>query len=130
MATKKGKQAYDFAVAALKKNKKVEFATVRDAAEKKGMTLFPIVYGRAKAALGLVPVAKYGTGKAAKKNKRKANETARGPGRPRKSASRTAKATGASGIENLVSMIRDTQRERDKAVAALAKIRKIIDAAF
>lgn len=130
MATKKGKQAYDFAVASLKKNKKVEFATVRDAAKKKGLTLYPIVYGRAKAALGLVPVAKYGTGKAAKKSKSKAKKAARGPGRPRKSAGRTAKAQGIDGLENLVSMIRDTQKERDKAVATLAKIRDIIDAAI
>ena len=49
------------------------------AAAKKGLTIFPIMYGRAKALLGLVAVAPRGSKK--KKNKKK-TQAARSPGRP------------------------------------------------
>ena len=83
----------------LRNNKKAPFADVRDAAAKKGHTIYPISYGKAQAVLGLVKSAKRGQGKAARATKaaaRKAKAAGdngtpkRGPGRPRK-------AEGAAG---------------------------------
>lgn len=45
---------YDLCIRALKKNKSVAYADVKKAADKKGIVLYPISYGRAKRTLGLV----------------------------------------------------------------------------
>ncbi len=62
MAAKK-LTAMDFILAQLKKNKGVAYADVKAAAQKKGLVVWPIMYGRAKALLGLVPSAPRGKGK-------------------------------------------------------------------
>ena len=64
-----------------------------------------------------------------KRSKKKATKKSaklgrRGPGRPRKTA------TSATGLDAIVAQIRDTERERDRAMATLAKIRDLIDAAL
>lgn len=61
MAEKKTQAGYEFFVEALKANKAATYAELREKAEGKGFKVFPIMYGRAKAALGLV---KSGSGKA------------------------------------------------------------------
>ncbi len=137
--TAKGVDAYAFIVSKLKQNPKVEFAVVRDAAAKKGLTVYPVSYGRAKAALGLVKVAKYGTGKYAQK-KAGVSTAKRGPGRPRKNS---LTATGKRGpgrprkdsielgsLEQVVSHIRDLQHDRAKLVSVLSKVRDLIDQAI
>lgn len=68
----------DFIVNKLKKNSDFAYGDIRAAAEKKGLTIYPIMYGRAKAMLGLVEVAPRGKGKA---KARKAAKTA-GTGAP------------------------------------------------
>src|SRR5262245_24209463 len=75
----------------LKKDKKASFADIKAVAARKGMTLYPITYGRAKGLLGLVPVAKRGTGKTARG---KAAAARRGPGRPRKDGSAPRRGPG------------------------------------
>ena len=54
MAAKKT-SAMDFILAQLKKNKKASYADIRDAATKKKLTIYPIMYGRAQAMLGRRP---------------------------------------------------------------------------
>lgn len=130
-AAKKGgsKPSYDFCIAALQKNKNASFAEIRDAAAKKGMILYPIVYGRAKAALGLVPVAKRGE---SKKRKAAKKTTARGGATRRKTTKRgrgRPRSTPA-GFDDFLAEIKQTQRERDNLVALLGKIRDTIDAAI
>ena len=96
MAAKKKKSSkagYDLAVKMLKRNPKVEYSAVKAAADKKRLSIYPIVYGRAKAALGLVKVAKYGQGKA----KRAAAAKKRGKKVPAK------RALKASDMEDLFS---------------------------
>lgn len=66
-----GSSAMDFIVAALKKNKKAAYADIKAAADKKGLTIYPIMFGRAQLLLGI-----------AKPRKKKAGK--RGPGRRRK----------------------------------------------
>ncbi len=128
MATKKTSPAMEFVVAALKKNPKVEYAAVKEAASKKGLTVFPIMYGRAKALLGLVKVSPRGTGKAAKA------KAARTPARTKKKTMRrTRKDAGNSPIDSLQEMISDLQEvasERDRYQKALEEISKILDSAL
>ena len=127
MATKKTSPAMEFVVAALKKNPKVEYAAVKEAASKKGLTVFPIMYGRAKALLGLVKVSPRGTGKAAKA---KARTTVRAS--KKKSVRRPRKDAGSS-IDSLQEMISDLQNvasERDRYQKALEDIAKILDNAL
>ncbi|MEO0480005.1 MAG: hypothetical protein AAF196_11025 [Planctomycetota bacterium] len=60
-AKKSGSPSYDFVLGELKRNPKVAFADVQAKGEKKGFgKIYPIVYGRAKKALGLAggPAAK------------------------------------------------------------------------
>ena len=46
--------AFDLIVAALKNNKNVEYAAIVERAKKKGLTIYPVMFGRAKLMLGLV----------------------------------------------------------------------------
>ncbi len=88
MAAKKKPSPMDFIVAALKKNKNVAYATVKEKADKQKISLFPVVYGRAKAALGLVPT------KPRRAKKKAATGAKRGPGRPRKKVTATRRRDG------------------------------------
>lgn len=71
-------------VQALKANKGALYSDLKEKAEKKGMTVYPVMFGRAKAMLGLVKSAKRGEGKAAK-------AAAVKRGRPRESTSKSGK---------------------------------------
>lgn len=124
-----GTEALEFTRKFLKKKPTASYADVRDAADKKKIKLYPIVYGRAKALEGLVKVSPYGSKKnaAAAGPKRgpgrpKGSKNKRGPGRPRK-----APAAGMDSIEGLVSTLKTLQQERDDALAAIDKIRDLIN---
>ena len=106
MAAKKKapSKEYAFVHDYLKRSPKAEFATIRDAAKKKRMTIYPIVYGRAQAALGLVKSKPRGSKKAAKRSK---VGTGAKRGRPAKSASSADASLG-----NLIAGVRDLERER------------------
>lgn len=54
MATKKSNPAMDFLVAELKKSRKAAYADIKAKADKKKLKLYPIMYGRAQALLGIV----------------------------------------------------------------------------
>ncbi len=128
----KNQSPMDFIVAALEKNKDAAYADVRAAAEKTGLTIYPIMYGRAKAMLGLVPVAKRGTGKYAKKTRAargKASAPAPRPvgakrrGRPPKSATTSARLDS---LQGLIAHVQQAEREREKMHRALQKIREVL----
>lgn len=55
-----------FLLSRLKRNPKADYASLRKAAEKRKLEVWPVMFGRAKALLGLVPMARRGQGKAAK----------------------------------------------------------------
>ena len=124
MAAKKAPPVMDFAKDFLGKHPKAEYAEFKDAAMKKGVTVFPIVYGRAKALLGLVPTAPRGSGKRAKKKKaaeaRRAGPTRRGPGRPRTSSN------ALDTLGTLVTAMKKSDQDRERYKRALEKISKII----
>ncbi len=54
MATAKGKAAFQHMLATLKENKRAKFSEVAEAAKKAGHKIYPIMYGRAQALLGIV----------------------------------------------------------------------------
>jgi len=66
MAAKKPSPTMDFLVSALKSNPKASYADLKQKADAKKLKLYPIMYGRAQALLGIVKSAKRGSGKMAK----------------------------------------------------------------
>ena len=66
MAAKKTSPGFDFIVAALKKNPKATYKDIAAAAAKKKLKVFPVMFGRAQAMLGIVKQAARGKGKVAK----------------------------------------------------------------
>jgi hypothetical protein len=90
MAKPKNPAAMDHIVASLKKDKNASYADIKTAADKKGLTIFPVMFGRAKLLLGYVKAAPRGTGRWAQAKAAKAAAAGmpppakRGPGRPRK----------------------------------------------
>lgn len=66
--------AMSFLLDGLKQNKEATYAELKEAAEQKDLQIYPIMFGRAKAMLGLVKSKKRGTGKAAKASARAAGK--------------------------------------------------------
>lgn len=62
---RKGSAAFDFLVQELRREPNLLYAELRERCEARGWKIAPIMYGRAKAVLGLVPVKPRGTGKRA-----------------------------------------------------------------
>ena len=126
-------------LAALKRNKNAVYADVKAAADKKRVTVYPIMFGRAKALLGLVKVSKRGEGKAARKKAgkrgpgrppgsgkrgpgRPPGSGKRGPGRPRK----VQTANALEGVQQLVATMRDQGRQNERLRSVLEKIGSLI----
>ena len=129
----------DFVVGMLRKDRNVQFKDVQEAGAKKGFKIFPIVYGRAKALLGLVPTAPRGQGKAA--------VAKRGPGRPPKSVSAATSGGSAVGprrgpgrprrvgspldsLDTLVSAMKQSDSTRERYRKALEQALDIIKGAL
>ena len=145
MAAKKSKKkkassakpnALEFCRIYLRKKPKAPFAEIRDAAAKKGITLYPISFGRAQALEGIVKSAAYGTRKKSKSTRGpgrpKGSKNKRGPGRPagstnKRGPGRPRKSAASNSIESLVDTIKSLQRERDDALRAIDRIRGLLD---
>src|SRR5262245_52805263 len=82
MAAKKSNPAMDFIVNTLKANRGASYADISESAAKKKLKVYPIMFGRAQALLGIVKMAPRGQGKMARK--KAGLPPKRGPGRPRK----------------------------------------------
>ena len=76
MAAKKPSASMDFLLSALKSNPKAAYADIKAKADAKKLAIYPIMYGRAQALLGIVKSAKRGQGKAAKAAAAKRTKTA------------------------------------------------------
>jgi hypothetical protein len=144
MAAKKANPAFELVVNHLKKHPDAPYADVKAAATKAGHTVYPIVYGRAKALLGLVESVPRGSGKAKRKAAASAGAPAASPkrrGRPRKEASTssapkrrgrpkksTSPAPAAAGtVDSVLGAVRAMEAERDQLRAALIQIRDLIN---
>ena len=132
MAAKKANPGFEFIVAALKKNPKATYKDISAAAAKKKMKLFPVMFGRAQAMLGIVKQAARGKGKAAKakakasKAKALATPAKRGPGRPRKNAAPSFDGS----LESIVAAVKSSEQDKARYRGALEKIHSIISDAL
>lgn len=138
MAAKKDNPAMEFIVAQLEKNKKASYAEIREAAEAKKHTIYPIMYGRAQAMLGIVKAKKRGEGKAAKAKAVVSAPAApaapaalgmpkkRGPGRPPKSSYAVSAGIDMSSFDGIISAVRSSEQAKSRYRAALEKIQSIL----
>src|SRR5258706_4276024 len=91
MPKRKNTSAMDHIVDSLKRNRAATYADIKAAADKKRLEIYPIMFGRAQALLGIVKSAKRGEGRFARATAARAGNAGplsgaprRGPGRPRK----------------------------------------------
>ena len=115
-------KGYELIIGELKKNKKVSYATIKAAADKKKLTVYPIMYGRAQRQLGLVKAKKKAPARRGPGRPRKIGR--RGPGRPRKAAS------PLDAITALLSEMKQVERDRDRYRGTLEKIARLLDGAL
>jgi hypothetical protein len=76
MAASKSNPAMEFIVDSLKSDRSAAYKDIAEAAAKKKLKIYPIMFGRAQALLGIVKAAPRGQGKAAKAAKAKAAKAA------------------------------------------------------
>jgi len=117
MALKKS-GSMDFIVAHLKKHKQASYAEIRAAAEAKKLQVYPIMYGRAQALLGIVKSKPRGQGKARKK----AAASVRGGGRPRKRAG----GIDTNALDNVIAAVKTSEQDKARYRSALDRIRVIL----
>ena len=138
----------EFLVDSLKKNRKASYADIKAKADEKKLKLFPIMFGRAQAMLGIVKSAKRGTGKFAKASAaaKASNAGSRTTGSSKSAQVRALLATGMSAADiakkvgcsvNLVYVIKSSMgrtgkrgpgRPRKVATPGLDGLAGIIDA--
>ena len=117
MAEKKSSPAMELVLEQLRENPDLEYKDLQETASQRGFVIYPIMYGRAKALLGLVPTAPRGS----RKKPRGKGKTLRGD---------RARAASGSPIESLEAMLgelKDVALERDRLRRALEQIADILD---
>jgi len=124
MAAKKTNPAMDFIVNSLKSNRAAAYKDIAEAAAKKKLKIYPIMFGRAQALLGIVKMAARGEGKAARK--KAGLPPKRGPGRPRKNADTSGGAAFAGTIEGIVAAVKGSEQAKARYRGALEKIQSIL----
>jgi hypothetical protein len=132
----------------LKQNPEVAYSEIKAQAKLEGLTVYPVVYGRAKALLGLVPTAPYGSKSKARRKAREAKEAKalqdslrrdregrdrEGRDREDNGHSRSRRRTAAgsdplSSLDALVSDLKATVVERDRYRSTLEKVIKLLQA--
>jgi len=126
MAAKKSNPAMEFIVDSLKSNRHAAYKDIKEAADKKKLKIFPIMFGRAQAMLGIVKQAPRGQGKMARAKAAKAGVPVvakRGPGRPPKSASAIA-FDGT--LDSIVAAVKNSEQAKSRYRSALEKIQGIL----
>jgi hypothetical protein len=126
---RRGSAAFDFIVEELRREGGISYAVLREHAAARGFAIAPIMYGRAKAMLGLVPVKPRGSGKA-----RKAAAEA-GPLRLKQVDSVAADRFGRQldevrNLEQLVAVVKEFDAERRRLREVLERIVTMIDEAL
>ena len=130
MAAKKNTEGMAFIIETLKKHKSTTYADIKAAASKKGLTVWPIMFGRAQLLLGHVKGAKRGTGKFARASAAKAGRpipampAKRGPGRPRKYP--LPASNGSGGLDSILHAVRTTQADLGRYRTALERINSMV----
>jgi hypothetical protein len=127
---RKGSAAFDFLVQELRREPNLAYGTLRERSEARGWKIAPIMYGRAKAVLGLVPVRPRGSAKKA--------AAAAEPAAPRVlkqvesvAADRFHKQLeDVRNLEQLVGVVKELDSERRRLRALLERIVALIDEAL
>ena len=125
MAAKKANPGFKFIIASLKKNKKATYKDISAAAAKKKLKLFPVMFGRAQAMLGIVKQSKRGAGKVARRKAQKAKAARigrRGPGRPRKDGGPSIHGR----LDEIIAAVKSNETEKARYRAVLKRIQGII----
>jgi hypothetical protein len=135
MAAKKVSPAMEFIVEQLKKNRKISYAEVKEEAEAKKIKVFPIMFGRAQALLGIVKMSPRGQGKAARAKAAAASPEVqsvvkRGPGRPRKNPVAATSRIDTSSLDGIIAAVRSSEQAKARYRAALEKIQTILGSAL
>ena len=132
----------------LRQNPEVAYSEIKAQAKLQGLTVYPVVYGRAKALLGLVPTAPYGSKSKARRKAKEAKEakaamalqdalhkTPGGREREDNGRSRSRRRRAAldasdplSSLEALVADLKATVVERDRYRSALEKVVRLLQA--
>jgi len=129
MAAKKHSEGLAFLVDVLKNKPSTPYAEAAEAAKKKGLTVWPIMFGKAKLMLGHV---KAGSGAA----KRAKSMTKRGPGRPPKAAIAVKRGpgrprtNGVADLDGIVAAVRGSQRELEQLRSVARKMHEMITSAL
>lgn len=127
MAAKKTNPGMEFILDALKKNRKATYKEIADAAQKKKLKVYPIMFGRAQALLGIVKQSPRGQGKAARaKAAASGGAVKRGPGRPRKVASAAFDGT----LDSIVAAVKGSEQSKARYRRALERIQEILGEAL
>lgn len=125
---RKGSPAFDFLVQELRNEPNIVYGALRERAEAAGFKIAPIMYGRAKAVLGLVPVKPRGQGS-------KRGNAAKAPEAPRTlrqvesvAADRFNKELeNVRNLEQLVNVVKELDAERRRLRSLLERIVTMID---
>lgn len=127
--------AFDFAIEQLRINPDLSFQDLKQRGTMAGLRLMPIVYGRAKALLGLVPVKprqprakKMPEAPLSLRQVDSAEAMPRPMPRPAAQPAQTSLALGS--LEQLVTALRELENERQRLRAALAAIQACVDEAL
>ena len=133
MARPKSTAAMDHIVASLKNNRSASYADIKAAADKKRIKgVYPIMYGRAQAMLGIVKSAKRGQGKFARASAAKRAgvllpAVKRGPGRPRKNP---LPAANGVAFDSILNAVKNSQADLGRYRGALERIGTLISEAL
>ena len=126
---RKGSPAFDFLVQSLREEPTLSYGELQTRSLAKDYKIAPIMYGRAKALLGLVPVAPRGQGKNRKANKLATRQTLK-----QAAASSTdqfgEQLARVRNVDDLVQIIKHLDSERRSLRSLLESIASTIDEAL
>ncbi|MCB9877653.1 MAG: hypothetical protein H6835_08650 [Planctomycetes bacterium] len=134
---KGGSPAFEWLVESLRNDQTLSFGELKQRGEPLGHSIAPIMYGRAKALLGLVPVRPRGAGKR-NKGKVAVEAAAPAPATPPRSLQQVDSAGDAisrqlddvKSIDELVQVVRKLDAERRRLRTLLEQIANTIDEAL
>ncbi len=130
MAKKPSSPSMAFAVAQLEKNPRIAFGDLKAAADKKGLQVLPIIYGRAKKALGLQrrSAAKPGRRVAGRSPVPAPGASVPGVDRPRRG--RPPKSATTPTLDGSLSQLMEAVQQAEVHRQALEQIQQILDSAL
>jgi len=110
--------AFEFLVEELRAQPTVSYGELKTRADDKGLKIAPIMYGRAKALLGLVPVRPRGQGK----NRKKGSVSSLPRAQSESSAQFSAQIESVRNLDDLVAIVKQLDAERRHLRATLEAV--------